>query len=316
MTFKRMQKLTMRVFLLGKSGFEDMEQVYRELHAKLKEIRSSHISPNNKDMREESWEGVKLIDPKIKPEDRWTEYKMLFPVNFYEDKINQQIMGKKMKEWYLRPHHLETVTEHPKSIKDNMLNPKYFSQLNNEELGEFEESFEQWKERKGCKFKMTAKENDIRRNIFKTDKLIRNIQNARTILQNRNKYLGHVPLPTNHVDGLDSQVKNEVYNTVFDNNKEDLEMQDTKKKKDDSKDITDFEVTVYENMLDVLRSNELAILNMKRAEEVRRMQVSDPHWYELKNKTFYEELKRNRIRNNADDDTEKRIQKLMDETLY
>jgi hypothetical protein len=196
MSFKRMQKLSMRVFLLGKSGFDDMNKVYEELHQKLVEIQYNYISSNNKNMNsiEESWEKVKLIDPKMKPEDRWTEYKMLFPVNFYEDKINQQIIGKKFKEWYLRPHHIETVTEHPKSIKDNVLNPKYYSQLNNEEPGEFEESFEQWKERKGCRFKMSNRENDIRRNIYKTDKLIRNIQNARKILQNRNNYLDCVSM--------------------------------------------------------------------------------------------------------------------------
>ena len=69
-------------------------------------------------------------------------------------------------------------------------------------------------------------------------------------------------------------------------------------------------------MLDVLRSNELAILNMKRADEVKNLQVSDPYWYQLKDKQFYEELKRNRLRNKADVHTEKRIKKLMDETLY
>jgi hypothetical protein len=76
------------------------------------------------------------------------------------------------------------------------------------------------------------------------------------------------------------------------------------------------EIKVYENLLDILRSNELAILNTKRAEEVKHLQVADPHWYELKTTEFYEELKRNRLRNEATQDTQKRIDKLMDETLY
>lgn len=83
-----------------------------------------------------------------------------------------------------------------------------------------------------------------------------------------------------------------------------------------SKDIPQFKVKVYENILDLLRSNELAILNKKRADEIKQMQVLDPHWYELKNKKFNKELKRNRIRNKANEHMEKRIKKLMDDRLY
>ena len=83
--------------------------------------------------------------------------------------------------------------------------------------------------------------------------------------------------------------------------------------KDTSK---EFEVNVYENILDVLRSKELEILNTKRAQEIEDLQVSNPRWFELKTEQFCQELKRNRLRGQANQKTEKRLVKLMDNTLY
>jgi hypothetical protein len=30
-------------------------------------------------------------------------------------------------KWFIRPHHLETLTKHPLSIKDDVLNTRYYS---------------------------------------------------------------------------------------------------------------------------------------------------------------------------------------------
>ena len=30
-------------------------------------------------------------------------------------------------KWFIRPHHLETLTQHPLSIKDDVLNTRYYS---------------------------------------------------------------------------------------------------------------------------------------------------------------------------------------------
>ena len=39
-------------------------------------------------------------------------------------------MGKSNEKfWFLRPHHIETLTEHPASIKDNVLDTKYISRI-------------------------------------------------------------------------------------------------------------------------------------------------------------------------------------------
>jgi hypothetical protein len=37
-------------------------------------------------------------------------------------------------KWFIRPHHLESLTSHPLSIKDDVLNTRYFSH-NNREFG-------------------------------------------------------------------------------------------------------------------------------------------------------------------------------------
>jgi hypothetical protein len=195
-TYKRIRSLHTRIFLLGKNGVKQTEKLYKELYEKIESINKNYLSPSgNGKYNETAWNRVKLFDPMIKPNDGWTEYKMLFPVNFYENKINQQIIGAKSKDWYLRPHHLETITEHVKSIKDNMLNPKYFSKVDYEnQTQEEEESFEQWKRRKGCEFEMSEEEISYRKNIFKSDKLITNIQRAREILKNRMDYFEE-PIP-------------------------------------------------------------------------------------------------------------------------
>jgi len=33
-------------------------------------------------------------------------------------------------KWFIRPHHLETLTKHPLSIKDDVLNTRYYSHYN------------------------------------------------------------------------------------------------------------------------------------------------------------------------------------------
>jgi len=33
-------------------------------------------------------------------------------------------------KWFIRPHHLETLTKHPLSIKDDVLNTRYISHYN------------------------------------------------------------------------------------------------------------------------------------------------------------------------------------------
>jgi len=54
------------------------------------------------------------------------KYEAVLPTEFYAKTINDQSPIKKEK-WFLRPHHLETLTKHPYSKWDNILDTKYYS---------------------------------------------------------------------------------------------------------------------------------------------------------------------------------------------
>ena len=39
--------------------------------------------------------------------------------------------NKEDKKWFIRPHHVESLTNHYNSLKDDVLNTRYFSHYNN-----------------------------------------------------------------------------------------------------------------------------------------------------------------------------------------
>lgn len=61
-----------------------------------------------------------------------TSYPLNLPTDFYMGYI-QNNMPKESGgngKWFIRPHHLETLTQHPLSIKDDVLNTRYYSHYN------------------------------------------------------------------------------------------------------------------------------------------------------------------------------------------
>ena len=85
-----------------------------------------------------------FIDPKKKfgiiEDNVWlydnitTSYPLNLPTDYYQKYINSTMPTKDAGngKWYIRPHHLETLTKHPMSIKDDVLNTRYFSHYNQE----------------------------------------------------------------------------------------------------------------------------------------------------------------------------------------
>jgi hypothetical protein len=53
-----------------------------------------------------------------------SKYSLLLPVNYYSNSILQEPDKEK---WYLRSHHVETLTENPLSKKDNIISTEYKS---------------------------------------------------------------------------------------------------------------------------------------------------------------------------------------------
>jgi hypothetical protein len=69
-----------------------------------------------------------------------TSYPLNLPTDYYQKYISQNMPQKEggNGRWFIRPHHLETLTKHPMSIKDDVLNTRYFSHYD-QEYGKKEE---------------------------------------------------------------------------------------------------------------------------------------------------------------------------------
>lgn len=85
-------------------------------------------------------DGSQLIYDKIT-----TAYEVNLPPNYYLKYINDAMPSKDEKKWFIRPHHLESLTNHYNSLKDDVLNTRYFSHYNREteeELSKNEQAIE------------------------------------------------------------------------------------------------------------------------------------------------------------------------------
>lgn len=69
-----------------------------------------------------------------------TSYPLNLPTDYYQKYIQGTLPAKDQAgtKWFIRPHHLETLTEHPQSVKDDVLNTRYFSHYN-QQYGKKEE---------------------------------------------------------------------------------------------------------------------------------------------------------------------------------
>ncbi len=56
-----------------------------------------------------------------------TSYPLNLPVDYYKKHIQQAIPKEQDAKWFIRPHHVESLTAHPNSIKDDILNTNYYS---------------------------------------------------------------------------------------------------------------------------------------------------------------------------------------------
>jgi len=61
-----------------------------------------------------------------------TSYPLNLPTDYYQKYIQGTLpqKGDSQIKWFIRPHHLETLTNHPQSVKDDVLNTRYYSHYN------------------------------------------------------------------------------------------------------------------------------------------------------------------------------------------
>ena len=60
---------------------------------------------------------------------------MNLPTDYYSRYVQESLPKKESGhgKWFIRPHHIETLTTHVKSVKDNVLNTQYYSHYENSE---------------------------------------------------------------------------------------------------------------------------------------------------------------------------------------
>ena len=60
-----------------------------------------------------------------------SKYSLVLPVDYYSSVMAQHDKSGSQEKWYLKPHHVETLTEHPKSKKDNFVASDYQVNMDN-----------------------------------------------------------------------------------------------------------------------------------------------------------------------------------------
>ena len=61
-----------------------------------------------------------------------TAYEVNLPPSYYLKYVQDAMPNKDDKKWFIRPHHVESLTNHYSSLKDDVLNTRYFSHYNRE----------------------------------------------------------------------------------------------------------------------------------------------------------------------------------------
>jgi hypothetical protein len=69
----------------------------------------------------------KFVNPIFSDNYNTCEYTSLYSGQFYKERILEQLQADQKSSWVARAHHIETLTEHPLSLKDNMINVKYMN---------------------------------------------------------------------------------------------------------------------------------------------------------------------------------------------
>jgi len=204
-----------------------------------------------------------------------TKYEAVLPSDYYMNTINKQSPIKK-DQWFLRPHHIESLTRHPFSKHDDVLNTKYYSYYEaekqkpatkEEEMKEITEDVIQSLEDQILK---------LRARTYLSDQLNKHKEE----LGMEGKSLSLKSAKDKSVLGKIEQCVDEVRKTMEDPNykinKEECVM------------------NAYEGILYNLRAREREILNVKRSEEYEKNRPPINKWYTLKTPQFSEELARNR----------------------
>jgi len=186
-------------------------------------------------------------------------------------------------KWFIRPHHLETLTEHPQSIKDDVLNTRYYSHYN-QQYGKKEEKNE-------------------------AEEAIKTIEQHLAKLKHQSYMLsmqkGTAMTDEERLEELRERTKRQA--------QEEYEKFIHDKHRNDAKALI---IEAYEGVLYEKRRFEKKLLNGKRFKEFEKNRPPQDRWYELKSTEFSKELYRNRMALKPNDANRVYLQTLQDTMLY
>jgi hypothetical protein len=237
-------------------------------------------------------------------DDRFSAYEVEMPINYYYNltKTNEPNPGK---EWYLRPHHTETTSKSPNAIADDILNTKYISYYAPNEKQEVTKNREEHL-------------SDVISNLeYNIDKLKKELYTKSVVDKNFGKIY-------NQLENMKEEVKKDyVPGKVFEKllsqekgqNKNLGGVADVNSQNENVK-STNMVISSYETLLKELREKEKEILLKKRKDQFEKIRPPLEKWWELRGGEFKEELERNKMIINANQDYYRKLEELENNQLY
>lgn len=213
------------------------------------------------------------------------QYPTIFPVEYYKNIMDKERAKHEKDKWYLRPHHIETLTEHPNSLKDNILDSNYYSfytELEKDIHGKF----------------LSPEESAAKRAPTEKDILISNLEAQLADL--RMKMAHQQPSLNQRQPGTLPVYEMQKYYMIED--REDLKKESVS--------------IAFETIMDSLRNQEKEILNKKREAEASQYGMPEKSWYTDRSHRFTAEMKKFDRMNKADPKREENIRRLMNRELY
>ena len=211
-------------------------------------------------------------------------YPTIFPTEYYKNIMDKERVKNEKDKWYLRPHHIETLTEHPNSLKDNLLDSNYYSfytELEKDINGNF------------------LTEEEVRQKRAPTDKDIAISSLESQLHDLKSKLAVMQPGSSSRMPGTVPAHEMQKYYMMSD-------------REDKGQSVT----VAFEAIMDDLRNKEKDILNKKRDTESLKYGMPDKDWYTDKSHRFTAEMKKYDRMSKADPNREQNMRRLMNRELY
>ena len=212
-----------------------------------------------------------------------SSYPLNLPTDYYQRYVKSTVPSKKDGKWFIRPHHIEKLTTHVKSIKDDVLNTNYYSHYHDES-----------------------------KNKVKIDEVSSAIHGLENKISEIKDYVKMMKMNNGTWDPDEEQllVEDPEINREARNRFERL-MKEGKTGKKNLYTVKAFEALLFEQ-----RRIEKEMLNVQREREYEKNRPPQDGWYKLKNSEFSKELYRNRMALKPNNQNRVYLDNLKDPYLY